>query len=1145
MSFEQAFETRNSLKTSPKTQLYHDQLMDQVTTVLSLANKARERGHDPTKEVEIFIAQDVASRTEGLVGPKGVAKRLKEMEEIEKISKDKIVVDITKEITQGRFIPGSPERLAEQAIRTALSYQTEGITAAPIEGIGRVKIKTNPDGTQYLAVYYSGPIRSAGGTAQGVSVFIADLIRKELGLARYKATEEEVERMLEEVRLYNQIMHLQLPTSDEEIRHAWKNIPVMITGDPTESDEVGGYRNIESMDTNKVRGGACLVLNDGLVGRAKKITKRIKKLQIEGWSWLEEIADGKFTDKRATEVFDEDSRMEVQPDYSFVSDALMGRPTISGPTTEGGFRLRYGRARNTGIAGIGIHPAIMAVVNDFLASGTHVRTERPGKGSIVTPVNSIEPPIVLLKNGDVVTINTYDRGVEIRDSIEQVLFLGDMLVGFGEFIQNNYRLCPAGFNEEWWALTLWNTDWEGKEVGESIEDFVKRMIHWDLSSQEAIDISKTMNIPLHPKYLPWWNNISVEEATLLQRYLKQSTNGILPFEVKSIMEKLFVPHTVEDNALNVGELFVALEVQLSKDLSTVSKNGNTIDVINEISEVKVKDKGGTTVGARMGRPEKAKARMMKPQLHGLFPLGSDKKVGRTLSKAIEEPYVKVKLGNRYCTSCNIAQYQLFCKECKQPTVLQGYCANPQCRTKMDEEPCDVCGSRVNFTRFLEVNIPELLDATYQRLGQISRLDVKLKDQLKNPYGISELIDKGILRAKYNLNVFRDGTVRYDATDAPLTHFYPREIGTDIEKLVNLGYTHDVSGNKLINQDQLLELKTQDIILHESSAAHLNDVSQFIDDELALIYNLPRFYNITSRMDLIGNLVIGLAPHTSAGVIGRIIGFTRSSVCWAHPFWHAAKRRNCDGDEDGIILLLDGFLNFSKNYLPSTRGSKMDTPLVLVVTLNPNEVDDEAFNMDCVTTYPLELYHSAEKFKMPAEIMSMIHRAENRLGYEIQYEGFVFSHSTDDMSAGPLTTRYKDPKLTIRNKLDEQLTLADKIQAVDAKETALKILERHVLPDLIGNLRAFASQKVRCISCNTKYRRVPLSGKCTNQSCERSNLVLTVPPKGVTKYFDICEKLIMDYNLGKYHEDRLERIKIALESHFPDKGPKQLDLTDWL
>jgi len=46
--------------------------------------------------------------------------------------------------------------------------------------------------------------------------------------------------------------------------------------------------------------------------------------------------------------------------------------------------------------------------------------------------------------------------------------------------------------------------------------------------------------------------------------------------------------------------------------------------------------------------------------------------------------------------------------------------------------------------------------------------------------------------------------------------------------------------------------------------------------------LEPYYNITKPEELVGHLVIGLAPHTSAGVLPGIVGFTRANVGYAHP-----------------------------------------------------------------------------------------------------------------------------------------------------------------------------------------------------------------------------------------------------------------------
>ncbi len=85
------------------------------------------------------------------------------------------------------------------------------------------------------------------------------------------------------------------------------------------------------------------------------------------------------------------------------------------------------------------------------------------------------------------------------------------------------------------------------------------------------------------------------------------------------------------------------------------------------------------------------------------------------------------------------------------------------------------------------------------------------------------------------------------------------------------------------------------------------MANFIDDLLERFYGLPRFYNAERMEDLIGHLVIGLAPpHTSAGIIGRIIGFSDVLVGYAHPpYYHAAKRRNCFPGDTRILVQLDG------------------------------------------------------------------------------------------------------------------------------------------------------------------------------------------------------------------------------------------------
>jgi len=152
---------------------------------------------------------------------------------------------------------------------------------------------------------------------------------------------------------------------------------------------------------------------------------------------------------------------------------------------------------------------------------------------------------------------------------------------------------------------------------------------------------------------------------------------------------------------------------------------------------------------------------------------------------------------------------------------------------------------------------------------------------------------------------------------------------------------------------------------------LFNVANFIDELLYRHYKIKPYYQFQSKQDLVGQLIIGLAPHTSAGILGRIIGFSNTQAFLAHPYYHAAMRRDCDGDESCFFLLMDGLLNFSKEYLPSSRGSTMDAPIVLTYLLDPAEVDDMAFHMDIVWKYPLEFYRATYESKMPWEVRSSL------------------------------------------------------------------------------------------------------------------------------------------------------------------------------
>jgi DNA polymerase II large subunit len=1162
--------------------VYFQALKDEVERIYEVAEAARAKGVDPTARVEIPPAHDVAARVEAtLDGPIGVAKRIRELQKDK--SREEVAFAVAKEIALGQ-LGGitDQEKAADKAVRVALAILTESITAAPLEGISKVRIRGSGS-DRYLALYLAGPIRAAGGTEAAVTVLVADHVRQVLELPAFRATEEEIERSLEEVELYARHVHLQHSVYPDLIKSASSKLPIMLTGEPTEEFEVSAGRDLDRIETNRVRSGSVLVLNDGVVGRAAKLAKIVHSLDMDGWSWLDEIAE-KTSKAKASE--DETGASKLAPKSDYLADVIGGRPVFSHPSRVGGFRLRYGRSRNTGLAGVGTHPATMLLVDEFLAPGTHIRTERPGKGSIVAPVDTIEGPIVLLNDGSVKQIHTYEEAKQVQDKIERIIALGDILIALGEFLENNHPLAPSGYCEEWWshdlekALTkLSRSELETKLTGtnitpEELNAFIESPLTRRPSPSEAVSLSRNLEIPLHPRYLYRWLAISLDEVTELRDHIIQNHTikenddkriMIIPSKVsiKRILEKAGIPHTpLKGRKIQFLDEPETILVQMGNKRRK-GKGKTSLELLNSVCEIEIRDKVGFSIGARMGRPEKALVRKMRPPVQVLFPVGRVMGTERNIERVARgaQPVMtldsfdpemsestppllisqlNLELVTRSCPKCQNETFESRCPVCSEHTEVQYWCSQEGCGLYADETT-GMCprGHDVNLirgTRYVPVDMQGLLDRLKTEVGEPQTYGVRGVLGLTSDLKIPEYLGKGVLRAKHGVYCYRDGTARFDATDAPLTHFTPNEVGVPFHRLRELGYYTDIEGEPLHSDDQILELKVQDVVIPENCGDYLVQVGKFVDDSLEKIYGVGRYYNFEDPEDVVGELVIGLAPHTSAGIIGRVIGFTTASMCYAHPYWHAAKRRNCDGDEDALILVLDALLNFSRSYLPKGRGGFMDAPLVLSVILNPSEVDDESHNMEVCNRYPSEFFEMVQEAQHPRVVEHLVDIIASRLDTEAQYEGFGFTHGTSSINIGPVNTKYKILG-SMAEKLGAQLHLATLIDAVDTADVAERVLSGHFLRDIRGNLRAYSTQKIRCVKCNRSYRRIPLSGIC---SCG-SKLSLTVRQRNISKYLEIAQKMIDDHGLGVYLQQRLKMISSSLDSLFVSE---QTTLTDF-
>jgi hypothetical protein len=1343
---------------------YQSWMDNRADDAYRIAEKARSLNLDHQPFVEIPRAADLASRTEKLLveylGDYKVADDIREMLELH--DRETTSIMMGQSVAKGFREQGFDLVTAIDAgLRVGLAILTEAVLVAPLEGISEVRLLNNLDGSQFVSVHFAGPIRAAGGTAQALAVLIADMIRRELNVGRYQPTDPEVERVKEEFGLYRG--NLQYRPSPTEIEEIVRACPVMVNGESTERIECAGYGRVRNIDEARIRGGVLLVIGEGLCLKAPKIQKHTERLEVAGWDFISKFAN-KGKEKDSDSEKNPFKSRRVKPITKFMNDIIAGRPVFGTPQAAGGFRLRYGRSRPSGLAAASVNPACMSAMDDFITIGTQMKIERPGKACAITPCDDSEGPWVVLENGRFLRLDDIKSFSTIASDVRCVWDNGELVIGYGEFMENNKTLVPAGYGFDWWAsdlieeidskdsvskfceimdikitdcpqgipgidksdvdnidvqfqirrswhrfLTKLAPDWEQAKLvsqrfktslppphnpwfldlpiewvpsllklieNSKIEDFgtchnteheydaelqaspisERRQLriidgakNWSSKMMDEIpseNITKEMleNCPGIGNELaePIFSETVAEAWTLLQHGLAKGSALILGLahhhdgndlvitsgwpavlegfgfsidgnkiikivnsdeifnlkieqlrEAKLVLdeensrkgelEKIRATHRIaaETGARQRG-MNIAETDKIGKDAANsipdegpkdkekylaaqIHEDDYLVDgiiaQIRKISPLRWEHSAPIRVGSRMGRPEKSAPRIMNPMAHILFPIELNGGNQRLMSVASQKKDIRTQLGARTCTKCEKKSPFISCHHRKKDKYGEGL-------------PGEVCGGRTEFNtelgpkrrrrgELLTVPIESAMEDARIRLG-IDRLPktIKCMKKIASKDQTPEPLEKGILRAKYDLPVFRDGTIRFDMSDVPVTHFTPKEVEVSWKTLVNLGYTHDYEGNELTNDEQMLELFPQDFIVAKNAADYFVRTTQFIDELLVRFYGLEPYYNVSTPDDLIGHLICALAPHTSGGVLSRIIGWTDCSGGYAHPLFHASKRRNCDGDEDAIMMLMDGLLNFSKNILPANRGGQMDAPLVLTTRLNPTEVDKEALNVDSAWFYERDFYEMTLNQPHPKACSDRMDFVERRLGSVAALRGYGFTHDCHSISTGPALSAYKTLD-TMVDKMEGQLELGLRLRGVDVRRVASSVIRSHFLPDLRGNLNAFARQKVRCLKCGHSYRRMPLSGKCIQPKkasgkglssigvsksegdlCS-GNLALTVSEGAVRKYIKVTQHVMEKYGVDIYTRQNVEWLANSTDSLFMNDRAKQMSLSDFL
>ena len=1306
---------------SAEMEAYHTWLERRTEEVYSVARDARAKGLDFVDDVEIPRAADLASRTERLLedylipqkgqDPIPIQDDLREL--LKKVDRETASIQIAVDVARRMHtLTADVRQSIDTGLRVGLAVLTEAVLVAPLEGIGDVKILNNEDGSEFLSIEFCGPIRAAGGTAQALGVLIGDMVRRELGLDRYVPTTPEVERVKEEFGLYR--AGLQYKPPPEEIEIIVRACPVMINGEATEQIECSGYKEVRNIEGSRVRGGVMLVIGEGLCLKAPKLQKHTERLQIPGWEFIAGFTSkGKSKDSKE-EYF---KRRVISTNERYLDDVIAGRPVFGGPGEPGAFRLRYGRSRASGLAAAGINPVSMEAMGSFLAVGTQMKVERPGKACAVTPTTEIDGPLVLLIDGTFHRIETVEEWRDVEERVLTIWDSGEILVGFGEFLENNKELVPSPYNRDWWAADLAEAMNQPSKVESFAEiiavkradlppglpfngaisrggepalersqrrrDWNRFLRHLNLEWPQVKAICNEFGTAPPPPWNPWWSDLPLSftkqliEALLDSRikngdlrlngaaaqwsadlqlddvgldtpstgewpgWTKVHEHGVvksslmvlgiehrhhrgdivIPKHWEPLLEGLGLeihgkgvqrrteaaPHAanrvteirsatliiekedarlddVEERrsieriraetgarqrGLNIEDTEIEGDEAASKitDPGPPDRDGliaayrilddheveRSLWLVRKLSDLRWEDAVSCRIGSRMGRPEKASRREMKPMVHSLYPIGNYGGPQRLMGHAAAQGSIRIEMGPRICSRCGQESPHLTCHNRPDPKEAS------ECGGKTRERALRGGRRPRRLGQRTSVPLEAILEVKRRRLG-LDRLPNRIKavKALMSYNQTPEPIEKGILRARHNVSVFRDGTARYDMIDVPVTHFRPREIRTSWQALVELGYSHDIDGQALTNDEQMLELFPQDLIPSTLAIDHLQSTCDFVDDELVRLYDMEPFYQIQTGEDLVGHLAIGLAPHTSGGVLCRIIGWTDASAGYAHPLFHAAKRRNCDGDEDSILMLMDGLLNFSKFILPANRGGRMDAPLVLTTRLNPSEIDKEALNVDCSWQYPREFYEATLLQPHPAELKSIIEIVDHRLGTVGDVRGYGWTHDSGPLDAGPTNSSYKTLESMV-DKMNAQLALGQRLRAVDVSRVARQVIESHFLPDLRGNLMAFTRQKVRCVRCGHSYRRVPLAGRCIQRRRNEGdfgngrddggmcagNVVLTVSEGSVRKYIKVTRHVIENYGVDLYTKQRVDWLSDSVDSLFNDDTVTVMTLDDFI
>lgn len=1037
---------------------------------------AKENGKDTSRDIEISLTEKPWNRIAKLLRQPELATKIQKLF-IEKKNPFEIVLIFIDDMIKDHRPDEDQEEFISNIMFSAVSILTKG-KLLPNELISYVGIHRGKDDS-WLELHLNSSTASQVDTHVLVSLLIvAHRVRSFLHLGLFRFPSREILfRYLEEINLYASANNITI--NEKIISELIPKLGIEVTSDFIFFLPVTQHQNISIHGRNLanfVRGGMCEVYLSIL-----KQQKEIKQLDEKHGLSIDWI------------TFSDDNIISIT-EKSFFEKSRGIKPQFAHSSTKYNFRLRYGRARNTGGNVVGIHPTTMALLG--ITTGTQLFLDNGMDECIVSPVTSIEPPLVKYRNGEIKRLKNYEKSLARIDfTIEEVIQLGDILIDPYSLKED---IIKCGFTEDHWSsLAKLNLQKNAKSIIEKdqITNKLKLMIENHQTQfptlKNAMIISDILKIPLHPKYVPEYSNLSISEFEKLYDWLKSNYNfenynemilgKFSSEEIVSILEKLFIPLRIEKSERNIiSSLAKLLEKTFFLDSEQnfiIDRNLSIMENINSQScyEHKRKYPLSGMIAASCGRVESARIKKINPIAHFLFPLKGN---------ILKSP----KIGKIKDIKSSVELESFNCKKCSEKS-FKPYCFNCNIKIINLEQKTDVF--EVNFSEEF-TNAMTRSKVNVDRLRGVSTLKSKRKH--------SENFIKGVLRSYYGLNVYRDGSSRVSATNMILTHFKPSEINTSIEELKKLGYLLDFEGNKLESNEQLIELRENDIIINRTIAEYLLKVSQFVDNELKSLYNSKRYYRCKNIDDLKGNLIISTSKKNSFGIIGRIIGFCDAKVCYANPLWHSSKNTGVDGSEDSIILFGDALLNCSTKHLSPTPGTLLDFPLFVSINVDYFDIIPELKNIMNMKNLPLLFFSLLETTHQDSlQAIDTIESTYWCKTSELAYQNIGFNQKVTNVDMISHANIVSGSKSKL-DRIKKQLNLAKNLRGLSYDLIAEKTLAIILNEETQKSLSQYLNQTFSCNKCQKKYERPPIAGKCLQ--CNSETIVMTNnPEKRLNEFFN--------------------------------------------